>query len=191
MSLPGRLGTRLETIPAATPYLVNPLSDYFEVPPLAGTALKVGIVWASDHGASYRRKVCPIAEIANLFDMEHIAFYGLQFGEDARELDAYTARENVHSLANVLGGFDHTAAIIEQMDVVLSIDTYIVHLAGAMNISAWIMLPYAPDWRWFLDRSDTPWYPGARLFRQQVPGDWASVIDTIRPKLEVLIAQNR
>ena len=191
MSLPGRLGTTLETIPAATPYLVNPLSDHYEVPALERTTLKVGIVWASDHGASYRRKVCPIAEIANLFDMKHIAFYGLQFGEDARELDAYTASENVHSLANDLGGFDHTAAIIEQMDVVLSIDTYIVHLAGAMNIPAWIMLPYTPDWRWFLDRSDTPWYPGSRLFRQQAPGDWASVIDTIRPELEILIAQNR
>ncbi len=191
MSLPGRLGTTLETIPAATPYLVNPLSDHVEVPPLARTRLKVGIVWASDHGASYRRKVCPIAEIANLFNMKDIAFYGLQFGEDARELDAYTESENVHSLANDLGGFDHTAAIIEQMDLILSIDTYIVHLAGAMDIPTWIMLPYTPDWRWFLDRSDTPWYPGSRLFRQQAPGDWASVIATIRPELEVLMAQHK
>ena len=191
MSLPNRLGTTLETIPAATPYLANPLADYFKVPPLAQTGLKVGIVWASDHGTSYRRKVCPIVEIASLFDMEDIAFYGLQFGDDAQELDAYIARENVHNLANDLGGFDHTAAIIEQMDVILSIDTYIVHLAGAMNIPAWIMLAFAPDWRWFLDRSDTPWYPGSRLFRQQGPGDWASVIDAIRPALEVLIARNK
>ena len=123
--------------------------------------------------------------------MRDIAFYGLQFGEDAQELDAYTANENVSNLANELGGFDHTAAIIEQMDVILSIDTYIVHLAGAMNIPAWIMLPYTPDWRWFLDRSDTPWYPSSRLFRQEAPGDWASVIDTIRPELEVLIVQNK
>ena len=87
--------------------------------------------------------------------MKHIAFYGLQFGEDARELDPYTASENVHSLANDLGGFDHTAAIIEQMDVVLSIDTYIVHLAGAMNIPADYAALY-PDWRWFLDRAILP-----------------------------------
>lgn len=191
MSLPSRLGTTLKTIPADMPYLANPLADCIKVPTLEHTSFKVGIVWASDHGASYRRKVCPIAEIASLFEMKDIAFYGLQFGEEAQDLDAYTARGNVLNLANDLGGFDHTAAIIEQMDLILSIDTYIVHLAGAMNIPTWVMLAFSPDWRWFLDRCDTPWYPSSRLFRQQSPGDWTSVIDTIRPKLEVLIAQKR
>ena len=186
MSLPHRFGTNLETIPADTPYISNTLTDYFTVPDLPDTCLKVGIVWASDHGTSYRRKVCPLDEIAPLFELNTIAFYGLQFGADARELEAHTSRKNVVNLADDLGDFAHTAAVAQQMDLILSIDTYIVHLAGAMNIPVWIILPYTPDWRWFLDRADSPWYPSARLFRQQAPGDWPSVINAIHPDLDAL-----
>jgi len=191
MSLPHRLGTTLETIPAETPYLTNRLTEHFTVPAIPDTRLKVGIVWASDHGASYRRKVCPLDKIAPLFDLDTVAYYGLQFGADAAELDAHTGRTNVLNLADDLGDFTHTAAIVGQMDLILSIDTYIVHLAGAMNVPTWIMLAYAPDWRWFLDRNDSPWYPSARLFRQERPGDWTSVVDAIQPNLASLAAETK
>ena len=184
MSIPVQLGTTLDTIPASTPYISNPLTEFFEVPKKTDNSLKVGIVWSSDHSTSYRRKVCPLSEIANLFDIEDVSFYGLQFGGESRDLEIYTSRSNVHNLANKLGSFDHTAAIVKQMDLILSIDTYIVHLAGAMNIPVWIMLAFTPDWRWFLDCNDSPWYPSARLFRQKSAGDWSSVINLIRPELE-------
>mgnify|MGYP001179866480 CR=1 FL=1 len=191
MSLPHLLGTTLETIPADTPYLTNSLTEYVKVPVLRRDNLKVGIVWASDHGNSYRRKLCPVKEIASLFDIEDITFYNLQFGDEAKKIEAYTSRANVQNMANELGDFDHTAAIIKQMDMILSIDTYIVHLAGAMNIPVWVMLAFAPDWRWFLDRSDSPWYPCAKLFRQKHPGDWTSVLDAIRKELKFLMVNKK
>ena len=79
--------------------------------------------------------------------------------------------------------FADTAALVELMDVVVTVDTSVAHLAGAMGKAVWILLPFNPDWRWLLDREDSPWYPTARLFRQPAIGDWASVIDRVREEL--------
>jgi hypothetical protein len=87
-----------------------------------------------------------------------------------------------------IDSFDDTAAIIDGLDLVISVDTAIVHLTGAMGRPAWVMLPYAPDWRWLLGRSDTPWYPSLRLFRPAAPRDWPGVVDAVRQQLVEFVA---
>jgi ADP-heptose:LPS heptosyltransferase len=86
-------------------------------------------------------------------------------------------------LGDELADFDDTAAVIDSLDLVVTIDTAVAHLAGAMGKPTWILLPHAPEWRWMLDREDTPWYPTARLFRQKRLGDWESVIERVRASL--------
>jgi len=183
MGLPTRLPSVRESTPADTPYIANSLTEYFQVPAPAPGSLKVGLTWASDHGDQYRNKVCTIDDLRPLLGLDKVAFYGLQFGEPAEELDPFVDNKRVFNLADDLGDFVHTASVVDQMDLILSIDTYIVHLAGAMNKSCWVMLPFAADWRWLLDRDDCPWYPTTRLFRQPAPGDWGSVIAGVEPAL--------
>ncbi len=90
---------------------------------------------------------------------------------------------NLVHFGNELTDFDDTAAIIATLDLVVTIDTAVAHLAGAMGKPTWILLPHVPEWRWMLDREDTPWYPSARLFRQHRRGDWESVIERVRASL--------
>jgi ADP-heptose:LPS heptosyltransferase len=90
---------------------------------------------------------------------------------------------NLMHLGDELADFDDTAAVIDSLDLVVTIDTAVAHLAGAMGKPTWILLPHAPEWRWMLDREDTPWYPTARLFRQKRRGDWESVIERVRASL--------
>jgi len=189
MSLPGRLGITNEKIPNDVPYLRNKLESFLKVPdPQPGT-MKVGLVWVSDHSASYRRKVFDIKMLARLFKNKSCTFYGIQFGSKGNEIKRYEKADNVVNLCRYLGDFAHTAAIVEQMDLVISIDTYVVHLAGAMNIPAWVLLPFSPDWRWQLCRSDSRWYPSLRLFRQPEPGDWHGVINSVSAALVELVQQ--
>lgn len=180
MSLPKILGTVAETIPAALPYLKPAPADDVIVPQ---ADFKIGITWASEHGESYRRKVMQITDFAPLFAKQGCQFYGLQFGADGQAIEPHVG-SNVANLGDHLGGFAHTAGVIAKMDLIVSIDTYIVHLAGAMNKPTWVLLPFSPDWRWGLRRADTPWYPSLRLFRQPKPGDWASVIGEVGRALE-------
>ncbi len=183
MGLPLRLPSVKEATPADTPYIANTLTEYFHVPAPAAGSLKVGLTWASDHGDQYRNKVCTIDDLRPLFGLENVSLYGLQFGAPAEELAPYVNNETVFNLADDLGDFVHTATVVDQMDLILSIDTYIVHLAGAMNKPCWVMLPFAADWRWFLDRDDSPWYPNTRLFRQPTAGDWAGVVTGVQHAL--------
>ena len=102
-----------------------------------------------------------------------------------READAsvLASRADIRQFGGDLRDFAETAALVEHMDVVVTVDTSVAHLAGAMGKPTWILLPFNPDWRWMLDREDSPWYPTARLFRQPAIGDWASVIIRVRDEL--------
>ena len=175
MSLALILGIQERTIPRETPYLTAGAAEDVSLDDVLPGVLKVGLTWASDHGESYRRKVMEMRDLAPLFKSKSCRFYGLQFGVEGRKLAPYLGPD-VIDLGGRLGDFAHTAGIVAKLDMIVSIDTYIVHLAGAIGKPAWVMLPFSADWRWGLNRSDCPWYPQARLFRQPKPGDWKSVV---------------
>ena len=107
-------------------------------------------------------------------------------GRILREEDAEILRDHPHitNLGDSIETFADTAAIISTLDLVLSVDTSVVHLAGALGKPVWVMLPFVPDWRWLLDRNDSPWYPTARLFRQSEPGEWTSVVGDVGRELQ-------
>jgi ADP-heptose:LPS heptosyltransferase len=118
--------------------------------------------------------------IAPLLGLDQVSFIGLQ--RELSDQDAATLAGNprIASIGDELRDFDDTAAVLGLADLVISVDTSVVHLAGAMGRPTWILLPFSPDWRWMLGRDDSPWYPTARLYRQPAPGDWDSVIARVR-----------
>jgi ADP-heptose:LPS heptosyltransferase len=115
--------------------------------------------------------------------MDGISLVSLQKGPPQQAVANYFDRAALLNLGAEISDFVDTMAIIEALDLVVCVDTAIAHLAGAMGKPVWILLPYAPDWRWLLERSDSPWYPTARLFRQPSPGDWSSVMRRIAEAL--------
>jgi ADP-heptose:LPS heptosyltransferase len=150
--------------------------------------LKIGLVWAGSKAHSNdRNRSCPFATLAPLLELPDIAWFSLQQGEASKDLDAHAGGERVVALAASASLVD-TAALVAELDLVLSVDTSIAHLAGAMGRRCWLLLPFAPDWRWMLDRDDTPWYPATRLFRQPRLRDWPSVVARIADELRALPA---
>jgi len=143
---------------------------------LPGPGMRVGIVWAGspDHQNDHRRST-HFATFAPLLSVPGVRLVSLQRG--AAQLQA--AGAEVYDAGSALDDFTETMGLLGALDLLITVDTAVAHLAGAMGRSVWILLPYAPDWRWLLKRDDTPWYPTARLFRQQTPGDWAPVLGAV------------
>jgi hypothetical protein len=186
LSLPRVFRTTIDTIPADVPY-IHALPDRLQkwksrIPQDA--RLKVGLVWAGGRDfAGDRARTVGLRQLAPLLGDPRIRYVSLH--AELREDDAAVMRtypEIVHFGAE-LQDFADTAAVISQLDLVISVDTAVAHLAGAMAKPVWILLPFAPDFRWLLEREDSPWYPTARLFRQPRAGDWASVIARMRDAL--------
>ena len=113
----------------------------------------------------------------------------MQKGEAAEQIEGLSEGMVVTNLGEEFEDFTDTAGVIENLDLVISVDTAVVHLAGAMGKPVWTLLPFAPDWRWLLDREDSPWYPTMRLFRQQKRGDWDSVFTRVRDALSTMVAK--
>jgi tetratricopeptide (TPR) repeat protein len=187
LSLPLALGTDVQTIPARTPYL--------SVPPnyrrkwrgsIGGHARrKIGLAW-SGRVQQQENRTLPLAELEPLFALDGIDWIILQPELGASEraiLDAHPRAGTIHRFDKRIGDFADTAAIIERLDAVVSIDTSIAHLTGALRKPLWLMLPFAADWRWFVDEPCSTWYPGARLVRQPEPGAWAAVVATVANEL--------
>ncbi|MBD2181524.1 FkbM family methyltransferase [Aerosakkonema funiforme] len=192
MSLPHILGTTLETIPAQIPYLLPPQPYPFtlEVPP--GMLLKVGIVWAGNAAnKNDRYRSCSLSNFLSILNIPQIAFYSLQKGAKTAELSELGIGEKVQDLSEKFHDFADTAAAVAQLDLVISVDTSVAHLAGALGKPLWLVLAKVPDWRWMLDREDTPWYPTMRLFRQLRSGDWAEVFERVAVALENAIAKSQ
>jgi hypothetical protein len=178
LSLPLVLGTTLEAIPCRIPYLTPaPRSIDLGPPPIANPRLKAGLAWAgSPTHQNDRHRSCHLSDFAPLFAIPDVAFYSLQLGPQAaeqREAGIWTGR--LVDLGDRLGDYADTAAEIQQLDLLIVVDTSVLHLAGALGRPAWGMISARSDWRWMLDREDSPWYPSLRLFRQSLLDDWSEV----------------
>lgn len=193
LSLPLAVGTTLETIPAAVPYLFADPQHVarLRTPPTRDSGkLRIGVVWASTSEAEdARKKSCGLAEMSCLFDIPGAVFFNLQKGE-AGTIPG-PLREVLVDAAADLADFESTAALVSTLDHVIAIDTAVAHLAGALGKPTWILLTYLPDWRWMIEGERSPWYPTARLFRQPVAGDWHAVLTSVRDALAGLCASRR
>jgi tetratricopeptide (TPR) repeat protein len=185
LSLPLAFGTHLETVPSVTSYLRAPGQTLKHWQARLGPKARprIGLVWSGRpaHKNDQNRSIS-LRSLLPLLDIE-ATFVSLQ--KDVRSDDAAVLKEcnDVLHFGDELKDFSDTAALILQLDLVISVDTSVAHLAGALGKPVWILLPHNPDWRWLLDRHDSPWYPSARLFRQQQFGNWAHVIDQVKSEL--------
>jgi tetratricopeptide (TPR) repeat protein len=194
MSLPMIFGTELHTVPSGVPYLHPPESTpaHLQVPPPPG-GLAVGIVWASnpDNKAMYKNKSMPLEllmpRLIDLAELDLIELHSLQFGDDAEQLAPWRDHERVTDWKGRLADFAETAHVVRQLDLVITIDTAVAHLAGALNRPTWVLLPQNADFRWLKDRNDSPWYPSMRLFRQTAHGDWSSVVTQLKATLDSML----
>lgn len=188
MSLPYLLGTTPETIPAQIPYLKAPESYNIKLEAPPKTRLKVGIVWAGNAiNRNFRIRTCGLQSFFPLLETPGIAFYSLQVGSRAQDLAALPASLQVQDLSGQLRDFTDTAAVIAELDLVITIDTSVAHLAGALGKPVWVLLPFVADWRWMLRREDSPWYPTMRLFRQESLGDWSGVMARVAEALALAL----
>jgi hypothetical protein len=190
MSLPFLTRMRVDTIPSQVPYLSAPaVSDLpTSVQRLLQEktgCLKIGIVWASGP-AGFAKRYCPLSYFEPLFELQSIQWFSLYKGEKIQELNAY--QHCVVDIGSLCRDFADTAWCIQHLDLLICVDTSVAHLAGALAKPVWILLPFVPDWRWFQEREDTPWYPTARLFRQPKLEDWATVMEKVRTELLSTIA---
>jgi hypothetical protein len=183
VELPRIFRTTLETIPDNVPYIDVPSAPL--ITPYDGTRpLRVGVVWAS---SSYNAaRSIPLPEMTRLFDVRYTLFFSLQAGEQRAQLKSLSLR--VEDLQTDRACVRSTAEKLKNLDLIITVDTMMAHLAGAMGRPVWTLLPFQCDWRWMMAREDSPWYPAMRLFRQPQPGDWHSVIDHVQRALQKLAA---
>lgn len=189
MSLPGRLSVAAEAIPNPPPYLApDPVRVREWSARLRGHAgKKIGLVWAGNPlHHNDRNRSCPLPALAPLFALEGLSWFSLQLGSAADQL-ALPGAPAIVDLRESLRSYSDTAAAIEALDLVISVDTSAAHLGGALARPVWLLVPHAPDWRWFRARADSPWYPTLRLFRQEAAGDWTGVVEAVRTALARLI----
>ena len=198
LSLPLAFGTRLETIPSQTPYLTAPehkmsvWRDRLSKHELGKQERpRVGLVWAGDPRKSLpganridRQRSLQFDRLAPVLEVRDCDFYSLQKGEDAQaQLRSSALSHRITDWSADFHDFSDTAALIENLDLVIAVDTAIAHLAGALGKPLWLINRYNTCWRWLLDRDDSPWYPTARLFRQDETRDWHPVITRIAAAL--------
>lgn len=187
-SLPYLFQTRLDTIPCQIPYLKTEPGRVaawrHRLSHLPADRPRIGLAWTGrpTHPNDRRRSV-PLARLLPLADAGPASFVSLQKPMPDRDRDLLSRFPGMVDYADDLKDFGDTAALIDTLDMVITVDTAMGHLAGALGRPTWILTPKAADWRWLLDRSDSPWYPSVRLFRQQRPGDWDPVLDQVRSAL--------
>jgi tetratricopeptide (TPR) repeat protein len=184
MSLPRVMGTRVETIPDNGAYLA---ADPVRIQAWARelpAGRKIGIVWAGNPTHSNdRRRSLPVAFLRKWLEVPGVSFVSLQVGARAQEIELLKPLP-ITDLAGRLSDFMETAAVVANLDLVISVDTAVAHLAGGLGKPVWVALPFAPDWRWILGRDDSPWYRSMRLFRQTRAGDWTRPTEEITQQLQ-------
>jgi len=186
LSLPYYLDIQKESLPPA-PYLFGDNAPIAELG--LESRLKVGLVWSGR--ATDPHRACPAELFARLSHYtDRIAFYSLQMNADQQDLDILTDRLGITALSPIMTEFSATARVMQQLDLIISIDSAPAHLAGALGCETWLLLQHIPDWRWGIADSSSVWYPSMRLFRQPAPGDWQSVITRLETAVEQLISGN-
>ncbi|OYV34198.1 MAG: hypothetical protein B7Z80_21870 [Rhodospirillales bacterium 20-64-7] len=196
-SLPYLFRTQLDTIPSKIPYLQTDPIRVAHWRNRLGSMLpagrpRVGLAWTGrPTHPNDRRRSMNLAQLLPLADAGHAAFVALQKPMPARDLDVITRFPGMVDLSNDLTDFGETAALIENLDLVITVDTSMGHLAGALGKRTWILIPKASDWRWMLDRDDSPWYPTVRLFRQPRPGNWDEPLVRLRSALAEALADRQ
>jgi hypothetical protein len=192
-TLPLAFKTRLDTIPFAEGFLPAPAparvqawEDRLQAQLGPRDRFRVGLVWSGnpDHKNDHNRSMA-LRTLAPLLDCD-VQFVSLQKGARGQDRAFLGERPDILDLTEQFTDFTGTAALIACLDLVISVDTSVVHLAGSLGAPVWTLLPFSPDWRWLLNRDDSPWYRSMRLFRQPARGDWASVVDSVRLELERL-----
>ena len=186
LDLPRLCGTTLEDLPARIPYLAVPAEDTRAWKARIAhdpAGMRVGLAWEGSPGhIDDRRRSCGADAIRPLAAIRGAVFYSLQKHTSSPDAGALFQPPLIDHSAEFHDVRD-TAGLIAQLDLVVTVDTMVAHLAGALGIPVWLLLPFAPDWRWMLGRDDTPWYPGMRLFRQRTPGDWRGVLGIVGEEL--------
>jgi tetratricopeptide (TPR) repeat protein len=194
MSLPLAARTTLDNVPAVVPYVFAAADRVAQWSARLGEprSLRVGVVWAGSavHKNNHNRSIA-FDRFRSLLSAPDIEFVSLQNELGAAEVATLARHSNVIPLGGELRDFADTAAVVSLLDLVVSADTALVHLAGALGRPVWVLLPFSPDFRWLLDRQDSPWYPTARLFRQPRFGDWESVLARVRGGLEAIRCAGR
>ena len=196
MSLPYIFGTVVETIPVAIPYLhVSDAARARWVDKFQGVGgYKVGLVWAGNPRENQisahmidRRRSMTLEMLRPLLAFEGVRFYNLQMGAGVAQIDICGLRNRLTDLMPDVRDFEDTAAIVENLDLVISVDTSVVHLVGGMGKPVWVLSRFDACWRWLQNRPDSPWYPTARVFGQQTAGDWAGVVERVEKALNTVI----
>ncbi|OIR07948.1 photosystem I assembly protein Ycf3 [mine drainage metagenome] len=192
MSLPGLLGVSLDSIPAPVPYLkaAPEAAAAWRQRLAALPGRKVGLVWSGDPrphdplaAATDRRRSMALDQLAPLLEVPGCSFVSLQKGPAAAALRRLPAARRPLEVMDGVGDFADSAALVTALDLVITVDTAVAHLAGALGRPVWILSRFDGCWRWLLQRDDSPWYPTARLFRQQRAGDWAGVVARVASQL--------
>ncbi|SMH41067.1 tetratricopeptide repeat protein [Azospirillum agricola] len=193
LSLPQELGISLDTIPAEVPYLrtepglVSHWGERLAALPASGTGLRVGLVWAgSPEHKNDRNRSLALARLAPLAGVANARFVSLQKGAGAGQAANPPPGMELVDLGPEIGNFADTAAILQHLDLLVTVDTSVAHLAGALGRPVWVLLPFFPDWRWLHGTDASPWYPTMRLFRQERPRDWEPVIARVADALRAM-----
>jgi hypothetical protein len=188
LSLPLLCGTELNSIPAPASFVIPPSIQEIWAQRVASTKPKVALVWAGNpQHLKNRERSLPLRFFLPLVNVKEVDFFSLQVGPPVQELPSAGLSHRIRDLSPFLTDFAETAAALSCMDLLISVDTAVTHLAGTLGRPVWTLVQFAPDWRWLTGRSDSPWYPSMRLFRQQTRGDWEAVIAEILIALQVWV----
>lgn len=187
LSLPFLLKTTLESIPDEVPYIradTSLVEKWRRKLSAEGSPRKIGLAWSGDLRLKYgQERSCPLEKFSPLGKIENLIFYSLQKGGPSRQVFTPPEGLSIIDYAIEMNDFSETAALIENLDLVISVDTAVAHLAGALGKPVWVLLPFVADWRWMLHRDDSPWYPTMKLFRQPFRGEWEPVIAAMADEL--------
>jgi hypothetical protein len=189
LSLPYAFGTTLETIPNSVPYLTPPADALAAWASRFSTCseLKVGLVWSGnpENKLNTTRSIA-LPALETLWGIAGIRWFSLQVGKQAGDI-ALVPKQPIDDLSPFLTDFGETAAAICHLDLVITVETAVAHLAGALGRPVWVPLAFVPAWRWLLGRQDSPWYPTMRLYRQTTPGDWTTVVQALADALARMV----